>query len=185
MQVATLLIADGADFVSRRVETLCLTLTGIAGDRHAGPMRAADARTPWHKRGTAIANTRQISLLSVEECAEVARAMDIPVVQPELLGANLVLSEAPGLSLLPSATRLRFPSGATIFVTEQNAPCRFPAEKLAAAHGRPRLAALFPKAAIGRRGLVGIVECEGEVRTGDAVTYLPPRGQVTQRAALR
>jgi hypothetical protein len=63
MQVAMLLIADGADFVSRRVETLCLTLTGIAGDRHAGPMRAADARTPWHKRGTAIANTRQISLL--------------------------------------------------------------------------------------------------------------------------
>ena len=58
MQVAMLLIADGADFVSRRVETLCLTLTGIAGDRHAGPMRAADARTPWHKRGTAIANTR-------------------------------------------------------------------------------------------------------------------------------
>ncbi|MBW4022291.1 MAG: MOSC domain-containing protein [Proteobacteria bacterium] len=184
MRVVRLLAADPADFVTTPVETLHLSFEGIAGDRHAGATYLSDARSPWHPRGTPIANTRQLSLVSVEESAEVAALLGIPELDPRLLGANLVLSGFPELSFLPSGTRLQFPSGATIFVTEQNAPCVYPARKLADAHGEPRLAALFPKLALGRRGLVGIVEREGRVATGDAVETLPPRGRVTQRQAV-
>jgi MOSC domain-containing protein YiiM len=181
MQVMRLLAADPADFVTRPVDALDLTLTGIGGDRHAGATRASDARTPWHSRGTPIANTRQLSFVSAEECAEVAVLMDVPEIDPALLGANLLLEGFPELSFLPTATRLQFPSGATIFVTEQNAPCIHPARKLAEAFGRPELAALFPKAAIGRRGLVGLVERDGMVRVGDAVRVIAPPGHVSRR----
>jgi hypothetical protein len=181
MRVVRLLAAEPVDFVTRPVDALHLTLSGIAGDRHAGATRPSDARTPWHSRGTLIANTRQLSFVSVEECAEAAALMDIPEVDPALLGANLLLEGFPELSFLPLATRLQFPSGATIFVTEQNAPCIHPARKLAEAFGRPELAALFPKAAIGRRGLVGIVEREGVVREGDAVRVIAPPGHVSRR----
>ncbi len=168
-EVTSLLTADGDDFVTRSVPRLSLTLNGIEGDRHAGVQRGADARTPWHRRGTPIANTRQLSILSVEDCAEIALILDIEEVDPALLGANVVIGGFPQLSLLAPASRLQFPSGATIFVTEQNAPCRHPAEKLAAAYDRPRLVAGFARAAIGRRGVVGIVEREGPVVIGDPV----------------
>src|SRR3712207_9375187 len=42
-------------------------------------------------------------------------------------------------------SRLQFPSGATIFVTEANAPCRQPGRRIADAHGDPRLEFAFPK----------------------------------------
>jgi MOSC domain-containing protein YiiM len=184
MRVVRLLAAEPQDFQTNPVEALQLSLAGITGDRHAGATRPADARTPWHARGTPIANTRNLSFVSVEECAEVAALLGIPELDPALLGANLLLEGFPELSFLPPATRLQFPSGATIFVTEQNAPCIHPARKLAEAHEQPRLAALFPKAAIGRRGLVGIVEREGMVLTGDAVRVIAPPGTVSQRQAV-
>ncbi len=184
MRVVQLLAAAPEDFRTHPVEALALTLTGIAGDRHAGATRLSDARTPWHARGTPIANTRHLSFVSAEECAELAALMGIAAIDAALLGANLLLEGFPELSFLPPATRLQFPSGATIFVTEQNAPCVHPARKLAEAYGQPRLAALFPKAALGRRGLVGLVEREGVVRTGDAVRVIPPPAAVSRRQAV-
>ncbi len=95
-RTAMLLIGDGSDFVSRPVPTLSLTFSGIAGDRHAGLVRAADARTPWHPPGTPIANTRHVSLVSIEDCRQVARGLGLPDVDPGLLGANVVLTGVPG-----------------------------------------------------------------------------------------
>lgn len=182
-QVTGVLLADGPSFVTRAVPQLDLTFDGIAADRHVGRLRGADVRTPWHKRGTPIANTRQVSILSLEECDEIAALIGIASVDPALLGANLVLSGIPALSFMAIATRLQLPSGATVFVTEQNAPCRHPAAEIAAAHGEPKLAAAFVKAALGRRGLVGLVEREGVVATGDVVTCHPAFGRV-ERPAL-
>jgi MOSC domain-containing protein YiiM len=184
MRVVQLLAASPAIPLSVRSSRSTGYVRKSAGDRHAGATRLSDARTTWHARGTPIANTRQLSFVSVEECAEVAALLGVPAVDPALLGANLLLEGFPELSFLPPATRLQFPSGATIFVTEQNAPCVHPARKLAEAYEQPRLAALFPKAAMGRRGLVGLVEREGVVQTGDAVRAIPPPGAVSQRQAV-
>lgn len=173
--VADLLIADGGDFVGRSVDQLDLTVTGLADDRHAGATRRSDARTPWHPRGTPIANTRQISLLSTEECTEIAEILGLADIEPALLGPNLVLQGIAALSLMPPATRLQFPSGATLFVTEQNVPCRHPGARIAAAHDDPQLAGAFGRAATGRRGLLALVEREGTVQAGDTVRTIPIR----------
>ncbi|WP_372424283.1 MOSC domain-containing protein [Salinarimonas chemoclinalis] len=174
MHLHTLLLAPGPDFRTRPVPEAALVFGGLSGDLHHGLVRKADARTPWHARGTPIANTRQVSLVSVEELAEVAEALGIQEVDPADLGANLVLSGAPALGATPPGTRLLFPSGATLFVTEANPPCRQPGRKLAAAHGRRELEFAFVKAAKGKRGLVALVEREGAIRAGDAVRPLAP-----------
>jgi hypothetical protein len=57
-----------------------------------------------------------------------------------------------------------------------NPPCRQPGRKLADAHGRKDLEMAFVKQAAGLRGLVGLVEREGEVRAGDAIRIIAPRG---------
>ncbi len=172
--VTSLLIADGNDFVSRQVPSLEMTFSGIPGHRHAGATRGADARTPWHKRGTPIANTRQVSIVSVEECAQLASELGLTFVDPALLGANVVLGGLEGLSQVALATRLQFPSGATLFITEPNAPCRQPGRKIAAAHGQPSLEFAFPKRAQGLRGVVALVEREGVIAVGDAVRVITP-----------
>lgn len=178
-QIVSLLTADAGEYVTRTVDELALTFEGIKGDRHAGFLRTADARTPWHRRGTPIANTRQLSLVSLEECTEIAELLGLDEVDPALLGANVVVSGLAQFSLLAPASRLLFESGVSIFITEQNAPCRHPAEKLADVHQTPRIAAEFVNAAIGRRGLVGIVEREGTIAVGDPVRYLASPARVS------
>ena len=179
-RIEGLLTADGGHYVTRPVVELKLTFEGIAGDRHAGFLRTADARTPWHRRGTPIANTRQLSLVSIEECREVAGLLGLAEVDPRLLGANVVVSGLPRFSLLSPSSRLLFPSGAAVFITEQNAPCRHPAEELARVHDLPQIATRFVDAAIGRRGLVGIVEREGSIAVGDAIKYLASPARVSE-----
>lgn len=174
MHLARLLVADGPDFATRDTNEAALVFGGIAGDLHAGPTRGADARTPWHPRGTPIANTRQVSLVSEDELAAIAATLEIAAVDPALLGANLVLADAPGLTATPPGTRLIFPTGATLFVTEANPPCRQPARKLADAHGIASLAERFVPAARGKRGLVALVEREGRIAAGDVIRVLAP-----------
>ncbi len=150
-----------------------LLFSGIEGDCHGGLNRKSDSRMlKQFKRGTDVRNARQVSILSVEELADIAGIMKIPAVKPEWVGANLVTSGIPDLSLLPPSSRLQFPSGATIVVDMENFPCRYPAEIIE--KNNPDQALGFVQAAMHKRGLVGWVEREGEVRSGDAiVTWIP------------
>jgi MOSC domain-containing protein YiiM len=174
-RVTLLLISATPRAPSEPVAELQMRLNGIVADRHAGLMRSADARTPWHPRGAVIANTRQVTIVSAEECAALAGLLGIAQVDPGSLGANLMVQGLPALSSLMPATRLQFPSGATIFVTDQNQPCRHPGRLLALQYRRSELQFAFSRLAVGRRGLVGIVEREGGVRTGDHFMVIKPR----------
>jgi hypothetical protein len=168
--------ADRASGLEKsEASAITLNFAGIVGDCHSGLTRKSDSRTlRLYRRDTDIRNVRQLSLLSVEELAEVAAAMDIPVVKPEWVGANLVTSGIPELTLLPPSTRLQFPSGATLVVDLENAPCRFVGDVIAEHH--PEAADRWIKAATHRRGVTAWVEREGEVRRGDAITlFLPPQ----------
>ena len=149
--------------------------SGMEGDCHAGMTRKSDSRMlKQYKRNTEVRNSRQVSILSLEELAEVAERMGIPAVKPELVGANMVIRGIPDLTLLPPSTRLQFPSGAMIVVDAENHPCRYPADIIAKHHPEARKG--FVSAAMHKRGVVGWVEAEGVVRKGDAITiWLPPQ----------
>ncbi|MCX7349283.1 MAG: MOSC domain-containing protein [Alphaproteobacteria bacterium] len=152
-----------------------LLFSGMEGDCHGGITRKSDSRMlKQYKRNTEVRNSRQLSILSAEELAAVAGVMGIPDVKPEWVGANMLLSGIPELTMLPPSTRLQFPSGAMIVVDAENHPCRYPADIIARHH--PEQKKGFVAAAMHKRGVVGWVEAEGVVRTGDAVTvWVPPQ----------
>jgi anti-sigma factor ChrR (cupin superfamily) len=52
---------------SSRVPSLKATFEGFEGDLHAGLARLSDVRVPHYPRRTVIRNTRQFSMLSIEE----------------------------------------------------------------------------------------------------------------------
>ncbi|MBN9345830.1 MAG: molybdenum cofactor sulfurase [Devosia sp.] len=157
-------------FVSEPLDVLNLTYDGIPGDRHAGLYRKSGPREPWYPRGTPMRNERQLSILSAEENAEVAAALAIDELRPEWIGGNILLSGVPQLSQLPPRTLLMFPSGATVRIDGDNGPCKKSGAAIAAnVPGRPDLELGFVKAAKHKRGLLGWVEREGEVRPGDVV----------------
>ncbi|MFC0215594.1 MOSC domain-containing protein [Paenibacillus chartarius] len=161
-------------FVTSKVDGLEVDLGGIPGDRHYGLLRPADVRQKFYKRGTMIANRRQLSLLSVEECAQVAAALGIAEIRPEWLGANVLLRGYPELTQLPPGARLLFESGAGIINEGENEPCTGPGRVIAEAVGDPSLTQRFVKAAWRKRGIVASIELPGQLRAGDKVTVMVP-----------
>lgn len=150
-------------------------LEGFAGDRHAGFTRLADNRTPFYPRGTVIGNSRQVSIISVEELAALATALGVPRLEASWLGANLLIEGVPRLSKLPPTSRLFFPDEATLLISAENHPCVFPGKAIQ--HRYPEVAELarvFPLRARGLRGLVAWVERPGTIRCGDTVRIDPP-----------
>jgi hypothetical protein len=169
-----LLGQDEQSLVTTPVDQAEVTFEGFAGDKHSGMTRGADGRTPYYKRGTPIRNYRQVSILSQEELAETAAALGVAELCPEWLGANLLLSGIPQLSLLPPGTRLVFAGGAVLRVEEENQPCLGPGRVIAAQYGDQKLASRFVKAAMHRRGVVATVELPGSIAGGDAVSVEVP-----------
>lgn len=176
--VTRLLIGQSRQTIeSSNVARVRATFEGLEGDTHKGLTRRSDVRVPHYPRGTIIRNTRQVSILSQEELAEVAAALEVPRVLPAWVGANLELRGIPNLTMLPPSTRIFFPDGAVIVVDAENLPCVGPGRAIQEHYPDiSKLAQRFPKAAMHRRGVVGWIEREGYINDGDTVrVMLPPR----------
>ncbi|HEY5363673.1 MAG TPA: MOSC domain-containing protein [Aestuariivirga sp.] len=153
---------------------LNLLFSGPEGDCHAGLTRLSDSRTLLlYPRQTPIRNVRQLTLLAPDELKDIADALGVSHIDPTWLGANMLISGIADLTLLPPSTRLQFPSGATLVVDMENAPCSQVAKVVVDHHGEAGWG--FVKAATNKRGVTAWVEREGEVKIGDALTLtLPP-----------
>ncbi len=158
-----------------RVDRLDMTFDGIVGDCHSGRGYQSDSRMlAQYKRGTPVANTRQVSVLSDEELQQVAGLLGIADLKPEWVGANLVTSGLPDVTLLPPSTRMMFASGATLIVDGENAPCRYVGDVIEKHH--PGQGMAFAKLARNKRGVVAWVEREGGISVGDEIVlHIPPQ----------
>lgn len=150
---------------------------GFEGEAHGGLTRPACSRfSMLHPRGTEIRNSRQLSILSVEELAEVAAALGLDALDPALIGSSLVLEGIPDLSHLPPSSRLQSPAGTTLAIDLENGPCQLAAREIET--DAPGCGKGFVPAARGRRGVTAWVEREGPLKLGDALALFVP----TQRA---
>ncbi len=175
--VDAVLTATGEDFVTEAVEALDLGFDGIPGDFHAGVTRRSGGREPWYPRGTEMRNERQLTIVAADELAEIAAAMGIDRIEPQWIGANLVLGGVPRLSMLPSGTLLFFSGGVTIKVDAQNGPCRLAGRSVAKKAGMEDVEAgalLFPRHGRRLRGLVAWVEKPGRIARGEQVSVRIP-----------
>lgn len=135
---------------------------GIRGDSHAGLTRVS--------KGEHIPNTRQVSIVSLEELARVAQELGLPGIEAEWIGANILLEGLPELSATPKGARLHFPAGAVLTVEQSNTPCSSAGRSIQTHFPeRGDLPTAFPKAAAGRRGLLAWVQQSGVISLGDSV----------------
>ncbi|NNE22197.1 MAG: MOSC domain-containing protein, partial [Rhizobiales bacterium] len=158
-----------------RIEEVAASFEGFAGERHSGLVTASDVRyRKQYDKGTAIRNTRQVSMLSVEDLQQIAENLQVERVEPDWLGANLVVSGIPRFTEVPPSSRLLFTSGASLVVDNENQPCRYPADVVD--RHFPGAGARFVAAARNLRGTVGWVEREGHIRVGDKIAlHIPPQ----------
>ncbi|MEM7211808.1 MAG: sulfurase [Pseudomonadota bacterium] len=163
------------DIRSVAVESVDIGWEGFEGEEHSGLTRAACVRVKkQYARDLEIRNTRQISILSEEELAEVAGRLEIPGIQPEWVGANLVLKGIPDFTLIPPASRLIFENGVSLTVDTENAPCKYPAEQIELAH--PGHGKTFPAKARNKRGVTAWVERIGSLKIGETCRlHIPPQ----------
>ncbi len=158
----------GDSIVSERAEFLELGFDGPVGERHSGRTRPSCSRvTTQYKRGTEIANVRQLSVVSAEELRAVADDIGLEEINPVWLGASLMIEGIPDFSLVPPSSRLQGPDGVTLIIDMENRPCHLPAREIEALH--PGKGKLFKTAAKNRRGVTAWVERPGRLSFGDTV----------------
>lgn len=150
-----------------------LTFAGFAGEVHAGLTRPSCSRvTAQHRKGTEIRNTRQVSLVSAEEMAEVAAKLGLEAMDYAWLGAGVVLSGIPDFTHVPPSSRLQAESGATLVVDMENRPCVEVAKTIETA--RPSHGKAFKAAATEKRGVTAWVERQGTLRLGEKMRLHVP-----------
>lgn len=186
VHIDAVLIARQKDtFVTEKVSETVLDYGGIPGDLHFGLTKRAGEREPMYARGTEIFNRRQITAVSVEECAMIADALGIDKVLPEWLGANIAIRGFPHLTQLREGSRILFPSGAGLLCEGENHPCIQPGNVLQQHYpDLPKLASRFVKAAMGIRGIACVVERPGNIAAGETakvIVYDPPEAKPDRR----
>lgn len=156
-------------------DELTLAHEGPVGEAHSGQTRPSCVRVKLqYPKGTEITNARQVSILSVEELAEIAAKMGIDWIEPEWTGATMVVEGIPDLTTMPPSSRLVFDSGASIVNDMENGPCKFVGQEIEREYPGKGLA--FPKHAVRKRGICGWVERPGEVSVGMKVRlHVPPK----------
>ena len=180
-RVASVHQGHNEDLSKEQRETLQAEIGGFAGDKHQGPVREA-WKGDWEPEGTVRRNERQWSGVSVEELAYISERLDLnETLRPSTLGANLCIEGVADFSLLPKGTKLLFPSGAVLLVEEYNPPCTDMGAEIASKYSsrsdEPLTRQSWLRPASGRRGVVGVVDVPGEIRTGDEVevrVFEPP-----------
>ena len=157
-----------AQLEAEAVADLTARFAGPVGEDHGGLTRPSCSRVvAQYPKGTTIRNTRQFTILSVEELAATAAKMGLERLDPALVGATMVIEGIPDLSHLPPSSRLQGPDGATLVVDIENRSCQLPAKPIEARHAG--FGAKYKSAASGRRGLTAWVEREGVFRLNDAI----------------
>jgi hypothetical protein len=151
---------------SRARQSLTLGFAGPEGESHAGLTRASDSRvTAQYAKGTEIRNVRQLSILSEEDIAGIARAMGLDKLDPALFGATMVVRGIPDFTRIPPSSRLQDETtGTTLTVDMENRPCHLVSREIERLH--PGFGKAFKAAAAGRRGVTAWVEREGGIALG-------------------
>lgn len=164
---------EGDAILSAPSGDLELSFDGPVGERHSGRTRPSCSRvTTQYKRGTEIANVRQLSVLSQEDLDLIASEMGLDTVDPIWLGASLVIEGIPDFTLVPPSSRLQGPDGATLVLDMENRPCHLPAREIEKVH--PGKGKAFKSAAQNRRGVTAWVERPGRLALGDTLRLHVP-----------
>ncbi len=144
-------------------------LEGLLGDSHYGLTMLAHGHHPEYTRATEIRNTRQLTILSSEELAEVADMLGVTFMDISWLSGNLLVSGVVNFSVLPYGSRLIFEGGVVLGCARENDPCRKTASITQQQYPLvPNVARDFIKTAMHKRGIAAWVEHPGLIKPGES-----------------
>lgn len=160
-------VADSVDDLrAEPLEAMDLSFEGVEDDCHAGLTRPSCSRVlAQHPRGTTIANTRQLSILSAEELEQISDSLGIGEFDPAWVGASMILRGIPDFTHVPPSSRLQADNGTTLVVDMENRPCVLPGRVIE--RQNPGHGTAFKTAAINKRGVTAWIEREGTLQVGD------------------
>ena len=168
---------DPKEFLTESVQQLDFDFEGIPGDRHSGYTKPVGPREKHYPKSSTIRNNRQWSAVCSHEMDRIAENLAIGKIEPEWIGANLLISGIDQFSAMPPLTHLKIMgkgvTPVTLVVFEQNQPC-FKPDKFIKELGNKEPAMGFSKAAFGIRGLLGWVDHPGTIHVGDKVEAFAP-----------
>ncbi len=175
--VVDVLVCDDKESIrSSKIDSIDATFEGFPGDKHYGWTKPSDGRTKFYPRGTAIRNNRQISIVSVEELAEVSEVLKIDEIKPEWVGANLLIAGITEMTRIKTNSRMFFSSGAVLMITGDNLPCGLMTDEIMNhIPGRMDLKEKIVPVSMTKRGLVAVVELPGQIKKGDEVRVVLSR----------
>ncbi len=187
--VDSLFVREDTSEHTTPVQEFSLDLEGIVHDslrskKYRGFTRVSDRRAPWLPTNVEIRNTRQLSLLSIDDLASLAADLEVPSIQPQWLNANILVSGIAHFSSLPRGTRLRLADGASLIVEDRTAPCRGSGGAVKKFYPeRERFEFEFVAAAAALRGLLCTVELGGTIGIGQRIEVLVPHQWIYDRPA--
>jgi len=170
---------------AQQVEEIVFELDGPVGDNHKGFSRIVSGHDGGYIRTSALKkkesrvfNWRSWTAISKEEIDEISKEINLPIAEGDFQ-ENIIFSGIAGFSQLPPTSRIVFPyhenEGQLILaVWEENGPCVGVGKPFAEKHCDPSLSSVFIKAALHKRGVMGIVLSAGIARVGDEVQVYPP-----------
>ena len=94
-RVAAILVnsTPDKDLSTSRIDSVAVSYAGMEGESHSGLVRASCVRVRHqYPQGTEIRNTRQISIVSVEELTLIAANMGVDGLQALLVGGHFRLA---------------------------------------------------------------------------------------------
>ena len=161
------------DIRSASLDEVDVTWDGVPDEFHGGRTRPACVRVnSQHTRDTEIANVRQFSVVSAEELAAIAAEVGIDEMNPEWMGASIVIEGIDDFTHVPPSSRLQAEDGTTLVIDMENRPCIYPGQELDKDH--KGLGKRFKPAAYHRRGVTAWVERPGRLRVGDKMRLHVP-----------
>lgn len=165
------------DIRSEPLQEVVATYSGVEGEAHAGLTRASCVRVASQfPEGTEIRNVRQFSIVSAEEMAEIATEIGLDALEPEWLGASMVIEGIDDFTHVPPSSRLQNEAGTELVIDMHNRPCIWPGKEIE--KDQPGLGKKFKPAAKGRRGVTAWVEHEGPLAVGDTLRLHVPDQRV-------
>lgn len=165
---------DAVTLETEPLQSMQLGFGGYEAEVHGGLTRPSCSRVLdlYPRRGTEIANARQLSVLCADEMADIARDLGLEALDPAWLGASIVLRGIPDFTHVPPSARLLSDKGTSLCIDMENLPCHQPA--LTMKPHAPQAATGFKNAAKGRRGVTARVEAPGCLRIGDRLRLFVP-----------
>ncbi len=176
-------VPAGGSIVAQARSEIDLGFPGLSGERHEGLNRPACIRMRnVYPEGTEIRNVRQLTILSEEELNLIAQDMGLDQLDPQYLGASVVLRGIADFTYVPPSSRIQGPDGVTLTVDMENRPCIFPGREIEKDH--TGYGPKFKTAATNRRGITAWVERPGKLSIGDKLRLFVPDQRAWKGEAL-